>query len=76
DWMVRNIDHRVEVTCPITNSKLKKELIDILNIQLKDNVKARILDNSLSNNYEKNAEKPFISQIETYQYLKNKTNSL
>ena len=70
DWMVRNLDHRVEVTCPVFNEDLKEELIHILNIQLSDNVKARILDNDLSNKYvETDPEKTVRSQIETYNYL-------
>ncbi len=70
DWMVRNLDHRVEVTCPVFNEDLKQELIHILNIQLSDNVKARILDNDLSNRYvETNPENTVRSQIETYNYL-------
>ena len=51
DWMVRNLDHRVEATCPILDEEIKQELKDILNIQLQDNVKARWLDNELSNEY-------------------------
>jgi len=73
DWMVRNLDHRVEAACPILDPKLKREIIDILNIQLKDNVKARILDNHLSNEYvEQENKKKFKSQIETYAYLAKK----
>src|SRR5207253_2952161 len=41
DWMLRNLEHRVEATCPIWHDDLKKELKDILDIQLQDNVKAR-----------------------------------
>ena len=51
DWMVRNLDHRVEATCPILDENIKKVLKTILEIQLNDNVKARILDNELSNWY-------------------------
>ncbi len=51
DWMVRNIDHRVEVTCPVKDRYIKKVLIKLFDIQLSDNVKARILDNELSNHY-------------------------
>ena len=51
DWMVRNLDHRVEASCPILDESIKKELKDILDIQLQDNVKARMLDNTLSNDY-------------------------
>jgi polyphosphate kinase len=51
DWMVRNLDHRLEATLPIKNQKIKKVLMDLFDIQLNDNVKARILDNQLSNQY-------------------------
>jgi polyphosphate kinase len=70
DWMVRNLDHRVEVTCPINNAALKKELKDILLLQLSDNVKARSLDNKLSNNYVADSNKKKIrSQVEIMKYL-------
>ena len=73
DWMVRNIDHRVEAACPIPDKEIQQELKDILNIQLSDNVKARILDNELSNAYVQNeATKRIRSQIETYNYLLKK----
>ena len=53
---------------------LKKELKNILNIQLSDVVKARWLDNELSNDYVKPKGKKVIrSQVETYQYLTKKT---
>ncbi|WP_297986648.1 polyphosphate kinase 1 [uncultured Chryseobacterium sp.] len=74
DWMTRNLDYRIEAAVPIKQKNLKKELLDILEIQLSDNVKARILDKNLSNEYvehEKN-EQDFRSQIETYKYLKAK----
>jgi polyphosphate kinase len=73
DWMVRNIDHRVEAACPILDKEIKKEIIDIINIQLSDNVKARILDNEGSNQYVNPRNKQKIrSQVETYNYLHNK----
>ncbi|MEO8766681.1 MAG: polyphosphate kinase 1 [Ginsengibacter sp.] len=73
DWMVRNIDHRVEAACPILDKDIQQELKDILNIQLSDNVKARILDNELSNVYvEHESAKKIRSQIETYNYLLKK----
>ncbi|MDB4104669.1 polyphosphate kinase 1 [Salibacteraceae bacterium] len=43
DWMVRNLDRRIEVTCPIYDSSLKKEIDDVLTIQFSDNTKARML---------------------------------
>jgi polyphosphate kinase len=73
DWMVRNLDHRIEVAVPITDPIIKKELIDIIGIQLKDNQKARILDNELSNKYVSSTKSSaFKSQEETYKFLKGK----
>lgn len=72
DWMVRNLDHRIEAAVELTNRRLKKELRSIIDIQLSDNVKARILDNPLSNNYvaHSEGEKRIRSQIEIYNFLK------
>ncbi len=70
DWMVRNLDHRIEVAVPIIDPVLKKEMIDIIAIQLKDNQKARILDNELSNKYVPSTRSAsFKSQEETYKLL-------
>lgn len=70
DWMVRNIDHRIEAACPIYDPEIQKEIKDILQIQLSDNIKARKLDNELSNQYvnPRNTKK-VRSQVETYNYL-------
>lgn len=76
DWMVRNMDHRIEATCPVLDSKIRSELKDILNIQLSDNVKARWLDNNLQNRYKKDNSKKVRSQIEIYQYLNQKITKL
>lgn len=74
DWMVRNLDHRVEATCPINDPNIKKVLKNILEIQLSDNVKARILDNDLSNRYVRDkGHKRVRSQVEIYNYLQQKT---
>lgn len=72
DWMTRNLDHRVEASVKIQDKNLKKELKELLEIQLKGNVKARILDEELSNTYVKTSKKIFRAQNETYHYLKNK----
>ena len=73
DWMVRNLDHRVEVACPVLDKHIQQELKDIIHIQLNDNVKARTLVNDLGNDYvnPRNAKK-IRSQIETYNYLLKK----
>jgi polyphosphate kinase len=72
DWMLRNLDHRVEATCPIWNQEIKQELMDILNIQLQDNVKARSLNNELNNEYVRTTKRKIRSQVETYNYLYKK----
>lgn len=73
DWMVRNLDHRVEAAIPVSDPAICSEIRDIIHIQLRDNVKARILDNELSNNYVPSAGKKQVrSQIETYHYLYKK----
>ena len=46
DWMTRNLDNRVEVTCPIFQNDLKKEINDIFEIYWKDNVKSYNINNS------------------------------
>ena len=51
DWMVRNLDHRIEAAVPINDPEIQQELKEIMDIQLSDNVKARILDDELSNQY-------------------------
>ena len=74
DWMVRNLDHRVEVACPIIDKEIQTELSHIMNIQLKENEKARILDAVLSNQYVVPEEgQPWLrSQVAIHDYLKNK----
>jgi polyphosphate kinase len=72
DWMVRNLEHRVEATCPILDEGIKKELIEIINIQLRDSVKARKLDNQLSNDYVPPDGEYIRSQVETFNFLKSK----
>ena len=74
DWMVRNLSYRVETAFPIYNTELKKEIKEVLSIQLNDNVKARLLDRDLSNEYKKEGPEIAIrSQLETYYFLKRKT---
>ena len=72
DWMLRNLDYRVEASCPIFDDRIKQELKNILTIQLHDNIKARWLDNDLSNEYVKTEGEPIRSQVETYNYLHQK----
>ena len=74
DLMTRNLDRRIEVLAPVCDEELAREFKDILNIQLQDNIKARIQDNDETNNYvsRKKGEKPIRSQEEIYNYLRKK----
>jgi len=73
DFMTRNIDNRVEVGFPIYDEQLRKEIRDIINIQLSDNTKAREINSHNTNKYHKtNSEVLCRAQIDIYNYLKNK----
>ena len=72
DWMRRNLYRRIECVFPIEDKNLKKELKKILNIQLKDNVKARIIDENLNCIIPERSEMPVRSQVEIYKYLEEK----
>jgi polyphosphate kinase len=71
DWMTRNLDHRIEVATPIFSEILKQRIKNIINIQLKDNVKARIIDETQKNTYVKHRKgsDKVRSQIAIYDYL-------
>ncbi|MCU4189196.1 polyphosphate kinase 1 [Flavobacterium sp. HXWNR29] len=73
DFMTRNLDARVEVTCPIYDEEIKKELIETFEIGWKANVKARIHSDDLKNVYRKRGdEKTFRAQLEMYNYYQKK----
>jgi polyphosphate kinase len=70
DLMTRNIEHRIEVTCPVFDKNIRNELMKVFEIQWSDNVKARKLDPSLSNKFVNAGKKPYQSQIEVYNFVK------
>ncbi len=71
DWMTRNMDNRVEVTVPIYDNNLKKIIIDLVDLQFKDNVKARLIDEDQSNRYVSRGNRRKVRcQINTYEYIK------
>ncbi len=73
DFMTRNLDGRVEVTCPIYQEDIKKQLIDSFEVGWKGNVKARYHSEKLDNKYRirKDNEPVFRAQLETYNYYKD-----
>jgi polyphosphate kinase len=76
DWMSRNLDNRVEVTCPIYDPEIKKEIIDTFMISLEDNVKARTITKAQDNAYRKNDKPALRSQFATYEYYFNKLDAI
>ena len=72
DLMTRNIERRIEIACPVLDGEIKKELREIFDMQWNDNVKARILDKNLENKIATNGKSALRSQVEIYNYLKNK----
>lgn len=71
DFMTRNLDGRVEVTCPIYAEDIKTELISNFNIGWKGNVKARYHSEKLDNKYRVRGQNAiFRAQLETYNYYK------
>lgn len=72
DFMTRNLDGRVEVTCPIYDADIKNELISNFDIGWKGNVKARYHSEKLDNKYRVRGHDPiFRAQLETYNYYNN-----
>lgn len=73
DFMTRNLDARVEVSCPIYDEDIKKEMLETFEIGLKANVKARLHSEKLDNKYRKQLDqKMFRAQHEMYNYYRDK----
>jgi len=68
DWMPRNLDHRVEIAFPILAPALQAQLRQVLETQLADNVKARIIQpDGRSEHVKPNGEPPLRSQDRLYE---------
>ena len=72
DIMGRNLDNRVEITCPIYDEALKNELIETFEICWSDNVKARVISEKQDNAYRKPKNGSVRSQFRLYEYYKEK----
>ena len=74
DWMERNLYRRVETIFPVLDQNIKNTILDLIQIQLNDNVKARIINFKNNNNYKRDTTDLAVrSQIETYYYIKRTT---
>jgi len=74
DFMGRNLDNRVEISCPIYDLDIKQEIQDTFDICWSDNVKARIISDKQDNAYRTNANEKVRSQFQLYEYYQQKLN--
>jgi len=70
DWMTRNLNRRVEVTAPIYDSKIQRQLRDHFEILWKDNTKARIFDSNQSNVHRMLPGPKIRAQLDLHEYVK------
>jgi polyphosphate kinase len=71
DFMTRNLSYRIETTFPIYDPRLKAEVLHFLDLQLRDNTKARLLSDQQSNRYFRKGSEKVRSQVATYAYFKS-----
>lgn len=72
DWMNRNINRRIETAFPVEDEALRNELLQILELQVNDNVKARYINERLENERRPNAAPRVRAQYDTYKFLASK----
>ena len=72
DWMTRNLDNRVEVSCPIYDKEIQQELVDTFELSWNDNVKSRWVNDDSKPVYRTNGAATLRSQEATYLYYYNK----
>ncbi len=70
DWMYRNLNRRVEIFVPVYQQDIKDHLQSLMDLQLSDNVKARLITENKVNKYVKNNDHVLTrSQMDTYRYI-------
>jgi len=73
DWMVRNLDRRIEVAAPIYDHDLQQELKEYMELQFRDNMKARVINEPQDNKYRKRAGNELCrAQVDIYRFLEGK----
>tara|TARA_B100000497_G_scaffold31890_1_gene37446 strand:+ start:6157 stop:8247 length:2091 start_codon:yes stop_codon:yes gene_type:complete len=72
DFMRRNLDTRVEISCPIYDQQIKEEILETFDICWSDNVKARCISQKQDNVYRNNNNPKVRSQFALYEFYKNK----
>lgn len=72
DWMTRNLDHRIEVACPIYDPEIQADLLKIINLKLSDNTHAREVNAFAEHIYKEPKSRKIRSQEAVFKYLKAK----
>ena len=73
DLLPRNLDGRIEITCPIYDESLKNQLAEYLKLQWHDGVKGRRLDHDLTNQPCQPKENSKRSQVAIEEYLRSRS---
>lgn len=68
DWMSRNLVRRVEVAFPIESEEIRQHVLDVLEIQLRDNTRARILDHKMKNKRVSDGPESHRAQVDLHAY--------
>ncbi|MDR1335327.1 MAG: polyphosphate kinase 1 [Tannerella sp.] len=79
DWMNRNLNRRIETAFPVLVQDIKQEILDILQIQLRDNVKACFIDEQLHNVFKRDlatGQSPVRAQEAIYEYIRKRNQSV
>ncbi|MDR1675922.1 MAG: polyphosphate kinase 1 [Tannerella sp.] len=79
DWMNRNLHRRIETAFPILEQDIKQEILEILQIQLRDNVKACFIDEQLHNVFKRSlatGQSPVRAQEAIYEYIRKRDEAL
>ena len=76
DWMNRNIYRRIEVCFPVYDAAIKEQLLQIIQLQLKDNMQAVYIDNDLNNEPKALNGTGIQSQYAIAQYLSEQSNEI
>ena len=76
DWMMRNLDYRIEVACPIYDDSLKEEINNYLSILFSDTIKTREHNASMDNKFIKSGQKMVRSQVAFFDYLKSRPDTI
>lgn len=69
DWMPRILDRRFEVMAPVIDPEIKREMLAIIDMGLRDNISARVIDGNGTNDIHKtDGEAIFRSQSKLYEH--------